>query len=386
MYSQNTSKVTKVRALADGKWDIVFSAYSQLNTAISKAPRQVPCPVSYGNKSSSTKFRLFRDWVQTGGAYHNDNGAMPDGIEVVAWLENCSKSQAMDSIIGILGGDISSVSNKDIQIKNIQMKKVSEEYCSEEDKVNRMNRVRAVARTTIPAANAPEIHSYLRNRGLKGDFNKLPNSLRYHSRLRYPSSFREEGDNRSPWYSALLGTFKDKDGHNTTLHRTFLLNGQKAPENNTKLIMSPPFDIRGGYIDMDQPVVFEVEGEKRALIGYCEGIETALAIREATGVPMRPHYSSSLLKMARGISVSGIPKRRTYILLWGDKDRSMDGQNTVNELAERFAKEGFVPIVYVPEMDIPENSKSVDWLDVYVNHGAEGFPVELDKSVAVDVF
>lgn len=387
MYSANQSKISKVRALADGNWDRVFSAYSQLSTAVNKAPRQVPCPTTTGSKSSSTKFRLFKDWVQTGGAYHNDEGAMPDGIEVVAWLERCSKSQAMDSIVSILGGDIRSVTNTHIQQKQQQMQTVREQYCSEEEKIERMNRVRAIAQTSIPAANAPEVHAYLKSRGLKGDFSKLPHSLRYHNRLRYPVSFREEGDKRDSWYSALIGTFKDKNGNNTSLHRTFLKNGQKAPESKTKLLMSPPWDIRGGYIDMDKPVIFTGEdNEPMALIGYCEGIETALAIREGTGIPMRPHYSSSLLKLASGIVVGGIPKSRTIITLWGDKDRSLDGQNTVKELAERLSKEGYIVQVHIPEMEIPANAKSVDWLDVYVQEGADGFPVELDKSVAVNAF
>jgi putative DNA primase/helicase len=101
---------------------------------------------------------------------------------------------------------------------------------------------------------------------------------------------------------------------------------------------------------------------------------------------MRPHYSSSLLRLASGVVVNGIPKSRTVIILWGDKDRSEDGQNTVNQLAERLTKEGYIVQVHIPEMDIPANAKSVDWLDVYVQQGPEGFPVELDETVAVDVF
>lgn len=387
MYSASQSKVSKVRALADGKWDMVFGAYSQLNTAVQKAPRQVPCPVSAGAKASSTKFRLFKDWVQTGGAYHNEDGAMPDGIEVVAWLEGCSKSEAMDHIIEILGGDIKQVSDEQIRWKQQQMQKVREEYCSEEEKLQRMNRVRAVAKTTIAAADSPEVHAYLRSRGLKGDFSKLPKTLRYHNRLRYPTSFREEGDNRSPWYSAMLGTFRDKNGNNTSLHRIFLLNGQQAPEDKTKLLMSPPWDIRGGYIAMDDPIIFNGEdGEPMAVIGYTEGIETALAVREGTGIPCRPHYSSSLLKLASGVCVQGIPRNRTIITIWADKDRSEDGQNRANELAERLTKEGYIVQVHIPHLDIPENAKSVDWLDVYVQEGSQGFPLELDASVAVDVF
>ncbi|MCZ4310978.1 hypothetical protein AB6D66_00250 [Vibrio pomeroyi] len=387
MYTSSQSKVSKVRALADGKWDSVFGAFPQLNTAIAKAPRQVPCPVSAGAKKTSTQFRFFKDWVQTGGAYHNKDGAMPDGIEVVSWIEGCSKSEAMDRIIEILGGDITQVTDEQIRWKQEQMQKTREEYCTPEEKMQRMNRVCAVAKTSTAAADAPELHAYLRSRGLKGDFSKLPKSIRYHQRLRYPTSFRQEGDNRNPWYSAMLGTFKDKDGNNCSLHRTFLSNGQKAPEDKIKLLMSPPWDIRGGYIAMDNPIVFDADdGEDLAIIGYCEGMETALAIREATGIPMRPHYSSSLLKLASGICVQGIAKHRTLITLWGDKDVSMDGQNTVHELAERLRKEGYLVEVYIPDLDIPEGKKSVDWLDVYVEEGDTGFPISLNPSVGINAF
>ncbi|BEI26279.1 toprim domain-containing protein [Vibrio cholerae] len=387
MYAQGQSKIEKVRAIADGKWDIVFGAFPQLSTAIKKAPQQVPCPVSPNAKKSSTQFRFFKDWVQTGGAYHNKDGAMPDGIEVVSWIEGCSKSEAMDTIVSILGGDISSVSDEQIRWKQQQMQQAREQYCDEEEKLKRMNRVRGVAQTSIPAAQAPELHAYLRSRGLKGDFSKLPNTIRYHNRLRYPTSFREEGDNRNPWYSAMLGTFRDKDGKNCSLHRTFLSNGKKAPENKTKLLMSPPWDIRGGYIAMDDPIVYEAEdGLDLAIIGYCEGMETALAIREATGIPMRPHYSSSLLKLASGIVVQGVPKHRTLITLWGDNDRSGDGQSTVHELGERLREEGYLVEVFVPDYEIPEGKSSVDWLDVYVEEGAVGFPIELSESVGINAF
>ena len=53
MYSASQSKVSRVRALADGKWDMVFGAFSQLSDAVKKAPRQVPCPVTTGAKGNS---------------------------------------------------------------------------------------------------------------------------------------------------------------------------------------------------------------------------------------------------------------------------------------------------------------------------------------------
>lgn len=386
MFTSSHSKIAKVKALANGKWDSVFNAYPALSTAIQKFPRQVPCPVNPG-KASSTKFRLQRNWREVGSAYHNDEGPLGDGIDVVAWLENCSKSEAMDRIVEILGGDISKVSTRQIHSVQAQMAKVRDEYCSEEEKSKRMDRVRAVAKTSIPASQAPELHAYLRNRGLKGDFSKLPASIRFHKKMRYPTSLREEGDYRSPWYSTMLGVFKDKNGNNCSLHRTFLKDGQKAPEKKTKLLMSPPWDIRGGYIAMDDPVCYPADdGNYYAVIGYCEGMETALAIREATGIPMRPHYSSSLLKFATGVNVEGVPRNRTLIILWGDKDISGDGQQTAHVLAKRLREEGYLVEVYIPQDDIPQGKKSVDWLDVYVEKGAEGFPLQLDASVSIKTF
>ncbi|ENP8454728.1 DUF7146 domain-containing protein [Photobacterium damselae] len=388
MYSTQTSKIEKVRAMADGKWDVVFSAYPQLSTAMQRAPRQVPCPLTCNSKQTSTKFRLFRDWVETGGAYHNDEGPMPDGIDVIAWLEGSSKGEAMDHIIDILGGNITQISDDQVRWKQQEMQKAREQYCSEEERVARMNSVRAVATSSIPAAHSPEVHAYLRSRGLKGDFSKLPHDLRYSNHIRYPVSFREEGDNRSPWYSALIGTFVDAKENNCTLHRIFLQNGAKAPEKNNKLMMSPPWDIRGGHIKLDEPVVLHGEnGELTgALIGYCEGIETALAIREATGIPMRPYFSATLLGMAEGVNVPGVAKENTIITIWADKDRSNAGQDTANKLAEKLTGEGYSVQLLLPEQEIPENSKSVDWLDVYRDYGADAFPVYATADVAIDCF
>ncbi|MCD9475786.1 hypothetical protein GLP21_12030 [Photobacterium carnosum] len=385
MYGQQSSKIEKVRALADGKWDVVFQSYPQLADAMCKAPRAVPCPVTTNSKRTSTKFRFFKDWIQTGGAYHNDEGAMPDGIDVISWLEGSSKGEAMNHIIDILGGNIGQVSDNQVRWKQQEMQKVREEHCSEEERAYRMNRVRVVAQSSIPAAHAPEVHAYLRSRGLKGDFSKLPHDLRYTNHIRYPVSLREEGDNRSPWYSALIGTFVDVKGNNCTLHRIFLNNGAKAQESNCKLMMSPPWDIRGGYIKLDQPATFTGEGGVQcSVLGYCEGIETALAIREATGMPMRPYFSATLLGMAEGINVQGVNRENTIIIIWADKDVSNTGQNTANTLAEKLAGEGYSVQVMLPEQSIPQGEKSVDWLDVYRDYGADAFPIFLDEEFAVD--
>ncbi|MBJ6966139.1 hypothetical protein JG634_19270 [Vibrio cholerae] len=42
--------------------------------------------------------------------------------------------------------------------------------------------------------------------------------------------------------------------------------------------------------------------------------------------------------------------------------------------------------VFVPDYEIPEGKSSVDWLDVYVEEGAVGFPIELSESVGINAF
>ncbi|MBW8192951.1 toprim domain-containing protein [Neiella marina] len=377
MYRPEHSKISKVKALVEssGGWRKVFSNYPGLSHAIEKAdksnasnPPQVPCPRSLQGK---TKFRLFKDWEYTGGGYHNDEGAMPDGIEVMTFMEG-SKNGALDVIIDILGGDLRSVTKHQIQHVQQQQQSVREQQLDPQEVAQRQTKVEKVFSRASFARDSQAVHNYLRSRGLQGDFRLLPDALGFADPLWY-------GDDTTTQplkLAGMLGIMSDSDNRNVTLHRTFLnpTTGAKAKVKQPKQLMQSPSYIGGCSIKLDQPIA----AGDGALIGLCEGIETALACREATGLPMWSCYSNTLLEMVE--LYDGI----TNVVIFADKDVSGAGQRSAATLARRLRTAGIDVQVHVPELDIPEGAKSVDWLDVYVQEGALAFPFGIPPQFAVN--
>lgn len=357
-----TDKITKVLALVaqNGGWECVYSKYPGLATAIKHFPNQVPCPFSNQGK---TKFRLFEDWKQTGGGYHEDFEAIPGGIDVIAQMERCSKGEALNIIIDICGGKLEQITNTFIQ----KVSTVTTGISTKEQK-KRRTKLRKVRSEAKCASSSLPVHVYLRGRGLKGDMSKLPKALGFAKELWWG-----DGESKPKKACGMLGLLTDVNNKGASIHRTFLNPSHfgKLEVSKSKMLMKAPASIRGCSIKLDQPMPFEGE----VVLGLSEGIETALAVREAVGFPMWSTISATLMKSI------DIPKHVTCVLIFADKDRTgvapqkgEAGQRAANELAERLRSDGKKVFVFLPEGEIPEGEKSLDWLDVYNEHGAEGFP------------
>ena len=95
-----------------------------------------------------------------------------------------------------------------------------------------------------------------------------------------------------------------------------------------------------------------------------EGIETALAVTEMTGIPCWATVTAGL--MAEFVPPPGIKR----VTIFADKDSpskfhpSGHGQEAAKALAERLWKCGIQAGVELPPGDIPEGRKGIDWLDV----------------------
>ena len=89
---------------AHGGWGSVFQHYPSVMVAANRALSQVPCPFTGNGK---TKFRLYKDWEQTGAGYHNDFGRIATGIDMIMKLEpECGNNpgKAAKLIVKLLGG------------------------------------------------------------------------------------------------------------------------------------------------------------------------------------------------------------------------------------------------------------------------------------------
>ena len=116
--------------------------------------------------------------------------------------------------------------------------------------------------------------------------------------------------------------------------------------------MRPPLAkaLTGGAIRLADP------GGRLAVT---EGIETALAVREATGIPAWATGNAHLLE------TKDRPSRQHPL---------GHGQEAARNLVTRLWAMGIRAGAIAPAIDIPEGRKGVDWLDVFNHLGTAGFP------------
>lgn len=357
------SKIEKVKALVHqrGGWRCVYSAYPNLLSAFDRKGKEFPCPKTGSGK---TKFSFFRDADIRGAAFHRDEGGLPDGIEVIAWYENVSKSKAMDIIIDICGGDLSSVSASVIQ--HTQQVLRDAQLISPDEAAKRKANIDKIW-SGVKAIQGSKAETYLRSRGIKGDPASW-NNLFFHGSLKYKE------DEKSPWTShpGMLAIVRDTDSKSLTLHRTFLADdGQgKANVSRQKMMLAQPRPLKGACIRIDQPV----ETPAGKLIGIAEGIETALSIREATGCPMWVGISDRIMEQVI------FPDDVKFVVVWADIEPSGAGLRAAETLRSILEPKGVKVIVEAPHF---MNREKVDWNDVYQEVGQSGFSLIMQPEYRV---
>ena len=361
-----TSKIDKTYAIVQqsGGWGRVYQTYNSLFHAYQRPGKEFPCPLTGDGK---TKFSFFKKGIDvTGGAFHRDFGAMPDGIDVIAWFEGVSKSKAMDIIIDICGGD-RTVSRKSIGEVNQQRACHNVEHIEPKEAKRRAGTIKKIwsGATRIKGTIAEK---YLRQRGLVG------NADSWHDLYFHPSlSYKE--DDSSPWIKlpGMLAVVRNKDLKPVTLHRTFLRpdGSDKADVGRKKMLLAQPRPLDGAAIYLDLPV----QTPMGQLIGASEGIETGLSVREATGCPMIVGISDRIMeKLHFGDDVS-------TIIDWADLEPSGAGLRAANTLKEIWEPKGKQVVVEAPFF---LKRDKADWNDVYCEFGAQGFDFKLAPQYQVD--
>ena len=196
-------------------------------------------------------------------------------------------------------------------------------------------RVRAKA---LPLAAGDPVVTYLAQRRISLPLQDLPLVVRYHSRLPY----RHE-DHTFTYHPAMVARVEDPLGELATLHRTYLtLDGHKAAVPTPKKLMSPvvPGVTNGGAIRLYVP------DETLAVTG---GIETALAVRCATGLPVWASISAG--GMARLI----VPPEVHLVVICADHDAT--GLDAARTLARRLLSEQRRVKILTPD------TPGADWAD-----------------------
>ena len=197
---------------------------------------------------------------------------------------------------------------------------------------------------------------YLEARGI--DLGALPASplLRLHPGLVY----REGGEVLGTFPALLARVVHPRHGL-VALHRTYIApdGGGKAPVPAPKKLTPPIFPgaTRGAGIRL-----LPVDGEE---VAVAEGVETALAIAVATGLPVYAAVS------AGGLEAWLPPQGVMRVLIGGDGDQA--GRKAATTLARRLLAMGIRVRLAVAE-------EGLDWLDALVmEEGGAGTPLSFRR-------
>ncbi len=317
--------------LSRGRWLDIFQALAPaLSDACQRVGRHVPCPV-HGGKDG---FRLFKDGAETGGGVCNTcNGgeAMPTGWRVLEWINGWDKNTAMMRVTDFLNAN---------GYRDVRPEPQNQHNSHWQPKSSRDKEIWDEA-----SGNSRLLTSYLKSRGLS----QPCYALRVHPSLAY-----YENGNRVGEFPAILAKVQDLNGNDVCLLRTYLApNGQgKAGVASPKKLttLKEPGTVRGAAIRLTKAT---------DTVALAEGIETALAVHESTGVPVWATVS------ANGMETVQLPLEIRTVELWADNDLSGVGQKAAEKAAERFMKEGREVYILIPPME------DSDWLDVLNRSCAE---------------
>ena len=352
-----------VRAAARGRWAAVLQALApELDAALAKPGRHVGCPVHGGRNG----FRLFKDVDTSGGGICNTCGASPDGFSLLQWLKGWNFPEALVAVDAALGG-VATVGPGTAASKLVLPLKAAKAVPRKAEPDGGQIRRRledtwAQSKHWQDARSRP-LRDYLARRGLESGILEGIDAIRFHAGL----SYLDEDGHYVDTFPAMLARVSGADGSLATLHRTYLTReGCKAPVESPKKMMpvSSGCPVLGGAIRL---------GAAGSVVDLAEGIETALAVRQATRAPVWSAVSASLLA---GFEP---PPGTVNVRVWCDLDRKGVGVEAAARLAARLAESGMPTELLIPPEAMLRERKGIDWLDVLNEAGPAAFPLSPQK-------
>lgn len=340
-----TVDLSKLKEDASGKWHHIFSALAKdsLHAALAYAPDHVACPGHGGTDG----YRLFEHYNTTGRSVCNTCGVQRSGLDTLMLANGWSLTKAVEEVMRWLGDD-SAMAAVVALPPPVLKPRVPPEVA--------FRRLSEVWRASTPIANTAA-ERYLVNRGIWQE--NLSESLRAHPGLAYVHGKERTFYGKFP---CLLAPIRNAKRALVSIHRIYVTpEGLKAPVPDAKKMMSQHLELAGSAIQLFPA------GET---LGLAEGIETALAAHAISRMPVWATVTAGLMEQVE------IPAHVKRVVIWADLDVSERGIIAASKLADRLEKQGVIVEVYLPQGKIPEGTKGVDWLDVMLTQGLNGFPAK----------
>jgi len=191
--------------------------------------------------------------------------------------------------------------------------------------------LKRIASSSTAVGTNSSIGEYLKNRG-------VPLS----DKLKQADLYYWEYGVKLGKFPTMVALVSDVNGKGVSYHLTYTHKGKKAGVSAPKKMMTPKGRLSGCAVrlhDFDD------------YICIAEGIETALAVHDLTGVPAFAATNASMLEKFEP------PKGIKKVDIFADNDSSFVGQSSAYSLAKRLASDGVEVEVFLP------SKVDTDWLD-----------------------
>ena len=367
--------VEELKIRASGRWIDIFSilASTELGKAVqnfsgryTKSAREF-CPV-HGGKSGEA-FYLYRDSNETGGGGCNSCGAHHNGISLLMWAKDWDYVTCLKEVAKAINMEVP----KEISFKTKMLKPV-ELTAKEinEDKRTIAKRDKIISECfPITSRQALPAQRYFARRGLS-KLTSLGKEILFHPNL---VSWKTEKSNeknsedvfiKEGYFPAIVSIVRNVKGEVLNIHRTYITeDGYKAeiqsPRKMGKEIISLP--VTGGAVQISPPA---------KIMAVAEGLETTLAVLEGTGLAVNCVVNTSLMK-------SWMPTVGTRcVIIFADHDKNNAGVVAAQVLYDKLIKLGYICYIALPQDE--DDLENVDWANVLVRYGVDGFPEIPDLS------
>lgn len=334
-----------VRQAARGRWDILLARLvPEIAKALERPGRHVTCPF-HGGKGD---FRVTKDYAIHGRCICTCGNW--DGFDMLRHARSWSFPEAVQAVEDVLG-----CVARDIEVRP-PVRPTPRQSQADAQQIQARIQKYWVQALDLDDPAAGIGMAYWASRGL--DLVTGIRDVRFHPSLPYCEE-AEDGTQTFSEHPALVAVVRRPDGRVATMHRTWLKPTQEggwAVLERKLYAAVEECPVMGGAIRL-----FDANGP---VLNLAEGIETSLSARAIA--PDLPVWSCVNKEMLRAVQ---LPDHVRVVTVFADRDRSCGGQEAAIELVDRLRAEGRRAMMFLPNRDIPEGAKGIDWNDVIRRYG-----------------
>lgn len=337
-------------------------------SSITGAKNGEPCPVCAGNNRFvfDNKNGRGNNLCRKCDSDSGDSVKSRTGLRLISDIVNCTFDEACERAGEYLQLTPETNYKPGEQTKKPkpQKPKDTEPQISKRDKDFAAGMISKALLNSTEIAGTPA-QEYLQSRGLK--VNYPIKNLRFNEIDRYEKDYEP-----NTWsQKALIARLTDNEGKLESLQRTYLTT------NNSKDTRKQTPRYTGHTVEQSKASVKLFDPQ--TIMGIAEGVETALAAHELSGIPVWSSINAGRLAFWQP------PQIAKTIFIFADLDESNTGYQRGVELYWRLKNQGLEVYLLLPGTVIPNGQKSVDFLDYYNKVRGISFTITQLKSMAVEI-